>query len=569
MSKLTNSIILSAMLFSPSVQSGFAATFTWDGSTNLWNSPNWLPGNVAGPTGGNANSAIINSGAVTFAVNDTFGNHATASTVIVTVNSGGTLASGSRFNTIIDLDLNGGTLLANGGVNNPFGAFALKGTVDIGGSAASNINTGGGSFNTVSVGAGGGGGVTIFNVADVTGNANSDFNVNAVLSNLANIASGFTKTGAGTMTLTAANTYTGPTTVAQGTLVFSGGGTTSTASAFTVQNGGVLRFSRNDTWGNHLTVATPVITIDAGGVVESNNTYTSLIGLVLNGGTLSANDGVNANFPAFGLKGTVTANATSGGSFISTSGVGDFNNVTIGNASAGGATTFNVNDGAAAADLTVSTSLSNYGGAASSLTKTGLGTMVLTAANTYSSTTTISAGTLLVNNASGSGLGTSNAFVLAGATLGGTGSFTGTANIATNAILAPGGTGLIESLGTGALTLGNNAIYQWEYQGALADITNVNGALNFGAGLTVLLTSLDGGALLEGTNYTLFTYTGADPVAPEFNLVFGANTPTRGVRVTIDADTNRVLLAVVVPEPATMSLLALAGAAMLRRRRRA
>lgn len=375
-------------------QSASAALFTWNGSTALWNSPNWLPGNVAGPTGGNANSADISSGTVTFHANDIFGNHATASTVIVTLNAGGTLASGSRFNAMIDVNFNGGTLLANGGVNSPFGAFALKGTIDVAGAVPSNINVGGGSNNTVSVGAGGGGGVTTFNVADVTGNATSDFNVNAIINNLGGTPSAFTKTGLGTMTLTAANTFSG-------------------------------------------------------------------------------------------------------------------------------------------------------------------------------TTTTVSAGTLNLNNTAGSGLGASNASVLAGGTLGGTGAFTGTASIATGGTLAPGGVAVIESLGTGNLTFANNAIYSWEYQGALADLTNVTGTLGFGAGLTVLITSLDGGALASSP-YTLFSYTGADPVAPAFNVVFGANTPTGAVNISVDGLNKRVLLtAIVVPEPASLSLLVIGGAALLRRRRAA
>ena len=77
---------------------------------------------------------------------------------------------------------------------------------------------GGGREQFVALPAGGGGGITTFNVADVTGNATSDFNVNAIINNLGGTASAFTKTGLGTMTLTAANTFSGTTTTVAATM---------------------------------------------------------------------------------------------------------------------------------------------------------------------------------------------------------------------------------------------------------------------------------------------------------------------------------------------------------------
>lgn len=65
--------------------------------------------------------------------------------------------------------------------------------------------------------------------------------------------------------------------------------------------------------------------------------------------------------------------------------------------------------------------------------KTGEGTVVLAGANTFNGTLTVSEGTLLVNNAAGSGTGTGNLTVLAGARLGGTGSISG------NVTIQPGG----------------------------------------------------------------------------------------------------------------------------------
>ncbi|MFO1492350.1 MAG: autotransporter-associated beta strand repeat-containing protein [Kiritimatiellia bacterium] len=219
-----------------------AADYTWDGTGNNWNTAHWLPGPVAGPTAA-GNTATINSGTVSFSINDTFGIHSTASTPTVNLNSGGMLASGGFFTTIIGLNLNGGTLLANGGVNNPFGAFALKGTVTVGGSSASAISLGSGSFNTLSIGNASAGGTTTFDVADVTAGGAADLTVAVPLNNIANVQSGLVKTGAGTMTLTGANVYTGVTTVGGGTLDIAAGGSLTGAGNVNTTGGGILTIS--------------------------------------------------------------------------------------------------------------------------------------------------------------------------------------------------------------------------------------------------------------------------------------------------------------------------------------
>src|SRR5262245_36375842 len=80
------------------------------------------------------------------------------------------------------------------------------------------------------------------------------------------------------------------------------------------------------------------------------------------------------------------------------------------------------------------------GGRGGSLTKAGSGKLTLTQSNTYTGGTTISKGTLLVTNRSGSATGTGSVQVNAG-TLGGTGRISGAATIGTvttAATLAPG-----------------------------------------------------------------------------------------------------------------------------------
>jgi autotransporter-associated beta strand protein len=77
---------------------------------------------------------------------------------------------------------------------------------------------------------------TVFNVADVTGNANTDLTVSVPLMNqsgdLGSNAGGFTKTGAGKMLLTGALIYTGNTTIGQGTLAINGLPATATTATW-------------------------------------------------------------------------------------------------------------------------------------------------------------------------------------------------------------------------------------------------------------------------------------------------------------------------------------------------
>src|SRR5207244_7330779 len=70
------------------------------------------------------------------------------------------------------------------------------------------------------------------------------------------------------------------------------------------------------------------------------------------------------------------------------------------------------------------------GGTGGSLTKAGSGKLSLTNANTYTGGTTITRGTLLVKNTTGSATGTGAVQVNAG-TLGGTGKITGAVTIGT------------------------------------------------------------------------------------------------------------------------------------------
>jgi autotransporter-associated beta strand protein len=116
------------------------------------------------------------------------------------------------------------------------------------------------------------------------------------------------------------------------------------------------------------------------------------------------------------------------------------------------AASFTVHEGAASSFFGT---IVDGGAGALSLVKDGSATLTLTGANTYSGTTTIDAGTLLVDNTSGLGTGTGTVTVAAGATLGGKGSV---GNVIAQGDIRPGD-GPPGTLITGALSLGSGTLF--------------------------------------------------------------------------------------------------------------
>jgi fibronectin-binding autotransporter adhesin len=137
------------------------------------------------------------------------------------------------------------------------------------------------------------------------------------------------------------------------------------------------------------------------------------------------------------------------------------------------------------------------------ITKTGTGAWTLTGANSYSGTTTVGAGTLLVNGNQSPATGAVS--VASGAILGGAGILGGAVTVNSGGALAPG------SAGAGTLTISNNlgldseAVLNFELGATNAsDKVAVSGALVLGGTLNVTaLTNFGAGT------YTLFTCGGA------------------------------------------------------------
>ena len=187
---------------------------------------------------------INNGGTVRLDTNDFLGAHTSVPVATVTINAGGTMASNVTFSTLNNLTLSGGTLQSNGGTSG-WGSFGLKGTVTVNGTVTSNISTGTGSDNNVFVGTNTAGGTTTFNVGN-TASSGDDLDVSSVLTNNRNssfvaVAGGLIKTGAGTMMLSGANTFTGGVTISGG--ILKAGSTTAlgdSGNTITINSGAAL-----------------------------------------------------------------------------------------------------------------------------------------------------------------------------------------------------------------------------------------------------------------------------------------------------------------------------------------
>ena len=145
-------------------------------------------------------------------------------------------------------------------------------------------------------------------------------------------------------------------------------------------------------------------------------------------------------------------------------------------------------------------SISGTGG----VVKDGAGTLSLNGASTYSGSTIVNSGTLLVNGS----LGATAVSIGNGATLGGIGSIAGDVTVGSGATLSPGmspGT-----LTVGSLNLSSGSILDYELSipsvvgGGVNDLVAVNGNLTLDGRLDVT----DIGGFGAGT-YTLMTYGGA------------------------------------------------------------
>ncbi|MBS0656789.1 MAG: autotransporter-associated beta strand repeat-containing protein [Verrucomicrobia bacterium] len=212
--------------------------------------------------------------------------------------------------------------------------------------------------------------------------------------------------------LTGNHTYTGATTITGGSsLVFSGTASLYNSgqvagSTITLEAGSSLVLDGNDLLGNYNSTPVTTLVAQAGALVRNTNTFTTFKDLTLNGAELRASGGVNVDLPAYLIRGTVTVGGSSPSSITATATVNANDLVNL-----GPLTTFAVADvtSSPAPDLTISTRLKdNYQATeptAGTLRKTGPGTLLLTAVNTYGGWTYVDAGTLALGASATAGVG--------------------------------------------------------------------------------------------------------------------------------------------------------------------
>ncbi len=406
-----------------------------------------------------------------------------------------------------DLTKTGSGTLSLSGSNSYGATYVSAGTLSIDndgnlGSGAVNLAAG----TTLAIT----GASTIDNAIVLGGNASVSTSAAATLSGVISGAFTLTKAGASTLTLSGSNTY-GATTVSAGTLSVAsdsnlGSGTLTLGAGTTLAVTSATTLDNAIALSGGATVNTGADTTLSGVISGSNNlTKTGASTLTLTGNnTYSGSTSVNTGTLSIASDANLGAGALNlaNGTTLQITGT-----TTLDNALAlTGLVT--VNAGAAA---TLSGTISGTG----SLIKAGASNLTLSGSNTNTGTTTVSAGTLVVDGSTASATTVAN-----GATLAGSGTLGGDVVVQSGGTLSPGGAGVAILTVNGNLTLASGSTLALDINGTTAgtgyDRVVVNGTVDVsGAALAVT----HGYAAGSGDSYTVIVNDAADAVAGTFSGV--------------------------------------------------
>ena len=350
---------------------------------------------------------------------------------------------------------------------------------------------------------------------------------------------GLWKQGSGTIILSGANTYSGTTTVLGGVVNIQNN-TAAGTGPLDVRSGYALQIQNDITVGNNLSLN--------GAGIASDGALRNISGCNTWQGTVTLASAARINSDAGSLTFTWAANSITGTQNLTLGGAG--------NGTVGG---------------TITTGTGN-------LTKDGAGTWILSGANTYTGTTTVSAGMLLIDGSTN----VSSSVAVNGGTLGGHGIINAAVTISSGGILNPGngGPGLL-SVGSLALQLGSTTTFEINgtmTRGVDFDAMNINtsGGLTLNGAFTISFTN---GVALADTVINLFGFLGSHTgdfvsvsstgyyTGPWTQLGETFTLNSLGQSLVFDETTGNLTIGAS-PEPSVWALLAFSVATLIALRRR-
>ena len=362
----TNSLIINATILTASV-----ALLDQSAGTVILTASNGFTSGINIEGGGTSAGGTLQIG-----VTGTAGSTGSGAISFMAQNTGQTRASTLFLDNVISNTVGNSINIAAGN--------GVGGIIQVGGTGTVVFS------NAVGITLNSGSGALTFNIGS-TGQT-PDAQVNGPITGAGSII----KSGAGVLALTGASSFTGGTVINAGTLNLDdtvNNGTPTVTGTITVNSGGTLLLGANNVLGYNTGSTGAVTTVNINGGTLTNGIAASISNqgyyttFVMTGGTANSTNGASIDFASSSYGITTIASSTTAGWSIPIL-LRSANSMTINTA---------VGTTPSGIDLSLSGIIADAGDGYG-FTKSGAGALQLTAANTYSGTTTISAGTLLLGN---------------------------------------------------------------------------------------------------------------------------------------------------------------------------